>query len=106
MSDIAKISFVSGSTHNLSLEVAALGLNVVPDTREVGPLHVSVEVDLDDTVRDGLTEVIDGATATAVEDEEDGLVVLGASLLLDVCLVLLQELGADWRVGQYVFTRL
>jgi hypothetical protein len=44
-----------------------------------------------------LTEVVDGATATTVEDEEDGLVVLGTGLLLDVLLVLLQELGADWK---------
>ena len=62
-----------------------------------------------------MTEVIDRATATAVEDEEDGLVVLGASLLLDVCLVLLEELGADWEklrqhvsgyVGAQLYSRL
>lgn len=35
---------------NLGLEVGRLGLNEVPDTGEVSPLHVSVEVHLDNTI--------------------------------------------------------
>jgi hypothetical protein len=69
---------------NLCLQVSGLALDVVPDTRKVCPLHVSVEVDLDDTVLDSLAEVVNGATRATVEDQEDRLVVLGADLLLGV----------------------
>lgn len=54
---------------------------------------------LDDTIADGLAEVLHGGAGAAMEDEEDGLVLLGADLLLDVGLVLLQELGAELDVA-------
>ena len=68
----------------MSLEVAALGLDVVADTGEVGPLHVGVEIDLDDTVADGVLVLLKSGAGATVEDEEDGLLLLGANLLLDV----------------------
>jgi hypothetical protein len=74
----------------------------VPDTGEICVLHVSVEVDLDDTVRDGLPEVLDTAAAASVEDEEDGLFFLGTDLLLDESLVLLEELRAELDVAGLV----
>lgn len=56
---------------DLRVEVLDLAGDVVTDTAQVGPLQVSVEVDLDDTVADGLLELgVAGAGAT-VEDEED-----------------------------------
>jgi hypothetical protein len=50
------------------LQVSRLVLDVVPDTRQVRPLHVSVKVDLNDTVADSLPEVINGAARATVED--------------------------------------
>jgi hypothetical protein len=44
------MQIMSSLTYHLGLEVTALGLDVVPDTGQVGPLHVGVEVDLDNTV--------------------------------------------------------
>lgn len=37
---------------DLGLQVVLLRLYVIPDTRQVSPLHVSVKVDLDDSVGD------------------------------------------------------
>lgn len=76
--------------------------HVVADTLSVCVLKVSVEVDFDDTVGDGFLEVLDAGAGSSVEDEEDGLVVLGLLLLLDVLLVLLEEFGAELDVAWLV----
>ena len=68
---------------DLAAEVVLLANHVVADTLSVGVLEVSVEVDLADTVGDGLLEILDGRARATVEDEEDGLVILRANLLLD-----------------------
>jgi hypothetical protein len=85
-------------------EVVLLVEHVVTDTGHVGVLHVGVEVDLDDTVADGLLVLLLAGTRATVEDEEDGLVLLGADLLLDVGLVLLQKLGVELDVAGLVDT--
>lgn len=56
---------------NLGLEVVDVLGDVVPDTAEVSPLEVSVEVDLDDTKGDGGAELLDGGAGATVENEED-----------------------------------
>jgi hypothetical protein len=89
---------------DLALEVARLVLDVVPDTSEVGVLHVGVEVDLDDTVGNGLPEVVDAGTGSTVEDKEDRLVLLGTDSLLDVLLVLLEKTGLELDVAGLVDT--
>jgi hypothetical protein len=89
---------------DLAAEVVLLADHVVADTLGVGVLEVSVEVDLADTVGDGLLELLDGGAGTTVEDEEDGLVILGASLLLDVLLVLGEETGLELDVTGLVDT--
>jgi hypothetical protein len=89
---------------DLALEVARLVLNIVADTGEVGVLHVGVEVDLDNTVGDGLPEVVDTGSRSTVEDEEDRLVLLGTDSLLDVLLVLLQKTGLELDVAGLVDT--
>lgn len=89
---------------DLAAEVVLLADHVVADTLSVGVLEVSVEVDLADTVGDGLLELLDGRAGTTVEDEEDGLLILGASLLLDVLLVLGEELGLELDVARLVDT--
>lgn len=75
-----------------------LALDEIADTGQVSPLHISVEVDLDDTIADSLTEVIDAAAGSSVEDEVDGLALGRADLLLDVFLVLLEELRSELDV--------
>ena len=85
-------------------EVVLLVQDVVPDTGQVGVLHVSVNVDLDDTVADGLLVLVLGGAGATVEDEEDGLVLLGLELLLEVGLVLLEELGVQADVAGLVDT--
>jgi hypothetical protein len=89
---------------DLGEEVVLLVEDVVTDTGEVGPLHVSVDVDLDDTVADGLLELLLGGAGATVEDEEDRLVLLGLGLLLDVGLVLGEQLGVQLDVAGLVDT--
>lgn len=91
---------VADSAH----EVVLLVENVVTDTRHVGVLHIGVEVDLDDTVADRLLVFLLGGTRAPVEDEVDGLVLVGADLLLDVGLVLAQKLGVQTDVAGLVDT--
>ena len=85
-------------------EVVLLVEDVVTDTGHVGVLHVGVKVDLDDTVLDRLGVLLLGGAGATVEDEEDGLVLLGLDLLLDVGLVLLQQLGVQTDVAGLVDT--
>lgn len=87
---------------NSGEQVVLLFQDVVAHTRQVGVLHVGVDVDLDDTVADGLSVLLLGRAGAAVEDEEDGLVGSRADLLLDVQLVLLEQLGVQADVARLV----
>jgi hypothetical protein len=89
---------------DLGHEVVLVLEDEVTDTGQVGVLHVSVDVDLDDTVADGLLELGLGGAGATVEDEEDGLGRLGAGLLGDVLLVLGEELGVELDVAGLVDT--
>lgn len=91
---------VADSAH----QVVLLVQDIVTHAAEVGILQVGVQVDLDDTVADGLLVLGLGGAGAAVEDEEDGLVLVGAGLLLDVGLVLGQELGVKSDVAGLVDT--
>lgn len=99
---VGLVSTVGVTDHGL--EVVLLALDEVPDTGQVGVLHVSVDVDLDDTVADSLLVLLLGGTGATVEDEEDGLVLLGAESLLDVGLVLGEQLGVETDVTGLVDT--
>ena len=85
-------------------EVVLLVEHVVADTAHVGELHVGVHVDLDDTVADGIEVLLLTRAGATVEDEEDGLVVLGLDGSLDVSLVLAKELGVELDVSGLVDT--
>ena len=85
-------------------EVVLVLEDEVTDTGQVGVLHVSVDVNLDDTVADGLLELLLGGARAAVEDEEDGLVGGRTGLLLDVLLVLGEKLGVELNVTGLVDT--
>ena len=78
---------------DLGHEVVLVLEHVVTDALGVGVLQVGVEVDLADAVGDGVEVLLLAGAGAAVEDEEDGLlVVLDALLLGDVLLVLAQQL--------------
>lgn len=81
------------------LEVLDVLGDVVANTGQVGPLQVSVEVNLDDTVADGLLELLDGGARATVEDEEDGLAVLATEFLGDESLVLAEQLRVELDVA-------
>ncbi len=87
---------------NLLHDVVLLVQDVVTDTDEVSVLEVSVQVDLDNTVRDSLLEFLLGGSGSTVEDKEDWLVILGLDGGLDVVLVFLEkrwlELDVSWLV--------
>ena len=85
-------------------EVVLLVEDVVTDTGHVGVLHVGVKVDLDDTVLDRLGVLLLGGAGATVEDEEDGLVLVGLDLVLDVFLVLLEQLRVELDVAGLVDT--
>ena len=89
---------------NSSSEVVNLAVHVVTDTAHVSELKIGVQVDLDDTVADGVQVLLLGGARATVEDEENGLVGLGADGLLDVGLVLGQKLGMQLDVTGLVDT--
>lgn len=65
-------------------------------------MQIGVEVDLDDTVANGVEVVLLAGAGATVEDEEHGLLLLGLLLLLHVLLVLLEELWAELNVAGLV----
>lgn len=81
------------------LEVLDVLGDVVTDTTEVGPLQVSVDVDLDNAVPDGLLELGEGRAGAAVENKEHGLIIVRAKLLLNVGLVLGEQLGVELDIA-------
>ena len=85
-------------------EVVLLLQDVVTDTGQVSVLHVSVDVDLDDTVADSLLVLGLGGTGATVEDEENRLILGGLGLLLNVGLVLLEQLRVQTDVTGLVDT--
>jgi hypothetical protein len=89
---------------DLRHEVVLLLENVIPDAGEVSILQVGIKVDLDDTIGDGIQVLLLGRSRSTVEDEEDGLVLLGSDGVLDVLLVLGQELGVQLDVAGLVDT--
>jgi hypothetical protein len=68
-------------------------LHVVPNTSQVRPLEIGIEIDLDDAIADCISILFLGRTGASMEDEEDGLLLFAADLSLDVGLVLAKEFG-------------
>lgn len=89
---------------DLAAEVVLLANHVVTDTLSVGVLEVGVEVDLADTVADGVKVLLLAGARATVENEEDRLLVLDAGLLPDVVLVLAEKLGVKLDVAGLVDT--
>ncbi|KAI6758907.1 hypothetical protein HG531_014047 [Fusarium graminearum] len=95
----------------LAIGVADSGVNVltlvdhvVSDTRAVSELHVSIDVNLDNTEANGVEVLLLGGAGATVEDKEDRLVVVGLEGLLDVGLVLAEKLGVELDVARLVNT--
>ena len=89
---------------NLAAHIILLVEHVIPDTLGIRPLQIGIEVDLHHTVGDRILVVFELGAGTAVEDQEDGLLVLGALLLLHVLLVLTQQLRAQLHIARLVHT--
>ena len=89
---------------NGTLDIVMLVLNKVTNTGQISVLGVCVDVDLDNTVANGLLVLILGGTRATVEDKEDGLVARGTELLLDVGLVLLKEFWVQTDIARLVDT--
>jgi hypothetical protein len=86
------------------LQVVLLLEHVVSDTRHVRILEIGVQVDLDHSVPDGLLVLLLGRTGPAVEDKVNWLILRGASLRLDVGLVLGEQLRVKLHVTGLVDT--
>ena len=87
---------------NGGVDVLALVDHVVSDTRAVRELHVGIDVNLDNTVANGIEGLLLGGAGATVEDKEDRLVVVGLEGLLDVGLVLAEKLGVELDVAGLV----
>ena len=71
---------------NTDLEVVVVLLLVLADAVPVGPLRVGVNVHLDDTVCEGLADLLLLRARAAMEHKEDGLGLLRLKLLLHILL--------------------
>lgn len=75
---------------------------VVMDIVYVGELYVSVYVDFDDIVVDGIEVFLFVGVGVIVEDEEDGFVVVGFDGGFDVGLVFVEEFRVEFDVVGFV----
>mmetsp|Transcript_20053 Transcript_20053/g.33164 ORF Transcript_20053/g.33164 Transcript_20053/m.33164 type:complete len:312 (+) Transcript_20053:308-1243(+) len=73
------------------------------ETVPVGPLSVGIDVHLDDAILDGGGDLLVGGAGSAMHDEEDGLLLVRAKLLLGVGLVLAKSLGLERDVTGLVY---
>lgn len=87
-----------------SQQVILLLEDVVADTRQVGKLHISIDIDLDDAVADGFLVLGLGGAGATVENEVDGLVGRRTDFLLDVFLVFGEEFWVQAHVTGLVDT--
>ena len=87
------------SLTHLPLQVGpVLGL-ILAHSIPVSPLGVSVNVHLHDTIVDRLADLSAAGATAAMEDEEDGLVLGGAGLGLDVLLAIAKDLEGGGSQG-------
>lgn len=103
--DLLLVRLVSAvGVADLAVDVFLVLDHVVTNTLGVGVLHVGVEVDLADTVANGVEVVLLAGAGATVEDKEDRLVILGLLLLGNVLLVLLEELGPELDISRLIDT--
>lgn len=85
-------------------DVVLLVENIITDTSEVSVLQISIEVDLNNTIADGIQILLLGRSGSTVEDQEDWLILLCSNSILDVLLVLAEELWVKLDVSWLVDT--
>jgi len=88
---------------DLSLEVVMLVSLERAEAVPVGPLSVGIDVHLDDTVLHSGGDLLVSGAGSTVHDEVDGLLLVGAKLLLSVSLVLAKSLGLESDVTGLVY---
>lgn len=67
-------------------------------------MEIGIEIDLDDTVADGILKLLLGGSRSTVEDEVNWLVRLGVLRVLDELLVLSEKLWVELDVSWLVDT--
>ena len=99
------VGLVSASgVADLTLEVVVLVSLERTKAVPVGPLSVGVDVHLDDAILDGGGNLLVGGARSTVHDEEDGLLLVSAELLLCEGLVLAESLGLEGDIAGLVDT--
>ena len=88
---------------DLSLEVVVVFGFVLADTVPVGPLGVGIDVHLNNTGFDGVSDVFNRGTRTTVEDEEHRLV-FTSKLFLHVLLGVVKDDGTELDISWGVNT--
>lgn len=87
---------------NLSLEVVMVLGFISTDTIPEGPLGVGINVHLDNTGFNGITNVFDRGTRTSVENKEHGLIIIGSDLFLDVFLGVVKDDRLEFDISRGV----
>ena len=85
-------------------EIIFLVEDVVSDTGEVGVLQVGVEVDLNNTISNGIQVLLLRRSRSTVEDKENRLVLLRSNGILDILLVLAEKFGVELDIAGLVNT--
>ena len=87
---------------DLSLQISLVLLVEQPQSVPVGPLSVGVDVHLDDSIVDGVPDLLLTGARPPVHHQEQRFVVLTAQLLLGKVLVTLQKVRREHHVARFV----
>jgi hypothetical protein len=84
---------------DLSLQIVTIFRFKCPQSVPVGPLCISINIHLNDTILDCRGNFFIGRSTTAMHDQENGLVRVGTNLVLDECLMLTKTLRLQTHVA-------
>ena len=87
---------------DLSLQISLVLLVEQPQSVPVGPLSVGVDIHLDDSIVDGVPDLLLTGARPPVHHQEQRFVVLTAQLLLGKVLVTLQKVRREHHVARFV----
>mmetsp|Transcript_13341 Transcript_13341/g.25325 ORF Transcript_13341/g.25325 Transcript_13341/m.25325 type:complete len:345 (+) Transcript_13341:101-1135(+) len=95
---------VTFGVSDLLLKVVMVLGFVLTDTVPESPLSISINVHLDDTGFDSVSDVFDRRTRTTVEDKVHGFGVVSAELFLDVLLGVVEDFGLQLNISRSINT--
>mmetsp|Transcript_11188 Transcript_11188/g.16984 ORF Transcript_11188/g.16984 Transcript_11188/m.16984 type:complete len:213 (-) Transcript_11188:668-1306(-) len=93
---------ISVGVSNLTLKVITVGSLELTKSVPVSPLGISINIHLDDSVLDGLSNLRIGGSGSSVHDKEDGSLKVRSNLLLGVFLVGQKLLGREGYIAGLV----